>query len=135
MTARWFKRFVQDDRGSATIESLLWFPLFVYLLLLITDVSFIFYGKAQALRIVQDGNRALSIKYPGVTTAAQAEALITANLQRFDPNPEVDTTINVSTGLIQTIATLDASELMAIGSIPGFGDFEFEVVAQHFQEQ
>ena len=135
MTSRWIKRFTQDERGSATIESLLWFPLFVYLLLLITDVSFIFYGKAQALRIVQDGNRALSIRYPGITTKEAAQSHIRTQLLAFDSNPTVLTTIDNTTGLIETKAKISAAELMAIGAIPGFGDFEFEVIAQHFQEQ
>ena len=135
MTTGWVKRFAQDDRGSATIESLLWFPLFVYLLVLITDVSFIFYGKAQALRIVQDGNRAYSLRYPGVTTRQEAEAAIEAGLQRYDPTADATTTFDSGSGLISTVAVLNASELMAVGSIPGFGDFQFEIEAQHFQEQ
>ncbi|SFS04120.1 TadE/TadG family type IV pilus assembly protein [Yoonia litorea] len=135
MMVKSMMRFARDERGSATIESLLWFPLFVYLLVLITDVSFIFYGKAQALRIIQDGNRAYSIRYPGVTSEAQAEAIIRANLLPYDPDPEVDTTYFPATGLIETTVRLNAEELMAIGTVPFFGDFEFELVAQHFQEQ
>ena len=126
-------RFAKDERGSATIESLLWFMMFVFLLVLITDVSFIFYGKAQALRIVQDGNRALSIRF--LQTPAQTEAFIEARLRQYDPGADATTTLNGTTGVIQTVATLNAEELMAVGSIPGFGDFEFTVTAQHFQEQ
>ena len=126
-------RFARDESGSATIESLLWFMMFVYLLVLITDVSFIFYGKAQALRIVQDGNRALSIRM--LQTEEQTEAFITAELQRYDPSPVVDTSLNSTTGIIETVATLDATELMMIGAFPNFGDFTFSIRAQHFQEQ
>lgn len=135
MNAGLLKRFMADDRGVATIESLLWFPLFVYLLVLITDVSFIFYGKAQALRIVQDGNRAFSIRHPSAATRAQAEAFIEANLHRFDPTAKATVAYDITTGLIRTTATISASELMAVGSIPGFGDFTLEIVAHHFQEQ
>ena len=135
MNASLLKRFMADERGVATIESLLWFPLFVYLLVLITDVSFIFYGKAQALRIVQDGNRAYSVGQPGAKTADDTEALIQARLRSaLDPTAIADTTFDLSTGLIQTIATLSVSELMAVGGIPGFGDFRIEIVAQHYKE-
>lgn len=135
MNASLMKRFMADERGVATIESLLWFPLFVYLLVLITDVSFIFYGKAQALRIVQDGNRAYSLRYPGVLDDTQAENHIKAGLRRYVTSPDVRTSFDNATGLITTVATLRAGDLMAVGSIPGFGDFEIEIVAQHFQEQ
>jgi Flp pilus assembly protein TadG len=133
LAKRWVAKFLRDEQGSATIESLLWFPLFIYLLVLITDVSFIFYGKAQALRIVQDGNRAYSIRK--VTTPEATEALIRGMLVPYDPSPTVQTTYDSSTGLIQTSVLLNAAELMAVGSIPGFGNFQFEVIAQHFQEQ
>lgn len=38
-------RFNDDDSGAATIESLLWIPMFVFILVLITDVSFILFGR------------------------------------------------------------------------------------------
>jgi Flp pilus assembly protein TadG len=134
MNASLLKRFMADERGVATIESLLWFPLFVFLLVLITDVSFIFYGKAQALRIMQDGNRAFSVGRPGVTTTGETQTYIRNRLLGLDPDPGVTTTFDGSTGLIQTTVSLNASELMAVGFIPGFGDFEFEMVAQHYKE-
>ena len=130
----WVKRFADDDRGSATIESLLWFPLFIYLLVLITDVSFIFYGKAQALRIVQDGNRSYSVGYPGTSTPAETQSFIRTQLLSLDSDPTVATTYDGSTGLIETTVSLSATELMAVGFIPGFGDFEFEIRAQHYKE-
>lgn len=131
MNWNWANRFWNDERGSATIEALLWIPIFVYLLVLITDVSLIYYGKAQALRTIQDGNRALSVRFLPDATAAQD--FIETRLQGYAPSVEVTTSI--SNGIVTTSATMLASELMAVGSIPTFRDTEISVTAQHFLEQ
>jgi Flp pilus assembly protein TadG len=131
MNWNWANRFWNDERGSATIEALLWIPIFVYLLVLITDVSLNYYGKAQALRTIQDGNRALSVRFLPDATAAQD--FIETRLQGYAPSVEVTTSI--SNGIVTTSATMLASELMAVGSIPTFRDTEISVTAQHFLEQ
>ena len=127
----WRQQFVKDERGSATIETLIWVPMFVYLLVLITDVSLIFYGKAQALRIIQDGNRALSVRH--LNNTDEAEAYVLAQLATYTGAATVNTSI--ADGMITTVAVMPASDLMAIGSIPGFSDNTLNITAQHFLEQ
>lgn len=131
MRAGFLKRFKDDESGIATIESLLWMPLFFYLFVLITDVSLIFYGKAQALRILQDGNRALSVRF--FTTREIAQEDIKTRLREFAPT--ADPLVTVTGGMIITTVDLKASELMAVGSIPTFQNTEIRVTAQHFLEQ
>ena len=130
MYTNFLKRFKEDETGTATIESLLWMPIFFYLFILITDVSFIFYGKAQALRIVQDGNRAYSVD--GFADNAAASAYITGQLQQFAPSASATTTIN--SGIISTTATVPANDLMAVGSIPQFVGLVVNITAQQYQE-
>ena len=55
------KRFRRDERGSATIEAVPWLPLFVIFFVMIADVSLVFFRQTEVLRVVQDGNRALSV--------------------------------------------------------------------------
>ena len=124
------RAFVDDDSGTATVESLLWMPIFFFLFVLITDASFIFYGKAQALRIIQDGNRAYSVNR--FDSDSEASAYIQARLRTLSPKATARTT--VTNGVITTNATLDARELMAVGSIPNFGDGEVTLTLQQFQE-
>lgn len=127
----WLKQFHNDERGSATIESLIWIPIFVYLLVLIADVSLVFYGKAQALRIIQDGNRALSVRY--LDTTDDAEEFVLAGLASYTDNATVNTSI--TDGIITTVAAVPARDLMSIGSIPGFNNTTLSISAQHFLEQ
>lgn len=124
-------RFKEDERGLATIESLLWMPLFFYLFILITDVSFIFYGKAQALRVVQDGNRAYATN---LLDLASAEERITTRLNSFAPGSTANMVYNGGTGLVTTRATLPAASLMAVGSIPNFVNLDVTITEQHYRE-
>ena len=53
--------FCKDDQGSATIESVIWLPIFVFVLAIIMNVSMVFFYESQLTRIVHDGNRAFSL--------------------------------------------------------------------------
>ena len=53
-TSAW-KAFRRETDGNATIEAVLWLPLFVVFLVMIADVSFVFHRQSQIMNIVQDG--------------------------------------------------------------------------------
>ena len=132
MYTNFLKRFKEDERGTATIESLLWMPIFFYLFILITDVSFIFYGKAQGLRVVQDGNRAYATNLLDLPSAEQR---ITTRLNSFAPGSTATMGYSSATGLVTTRATMPAASLMAVGSIPQFIDLDINITEQHYVEQ
>jgi hypothetical protein len=123
--------FGRDEDGSASIESLFWIPIFVFMLVLILDTSFIFFGKSQALRAVQDGNRALSVG--AIADEDAAEEFIVAAMVDHAPGITVETLIE--DGIIVSTATMPAKELMIVGSIPVFKDTVISVTAKHFLEQ
>ncbi|MFG5383291.1 TadE/TadG family type IV pilus assembly protein [Yoonia sp. R2-816] len=127
----WVSRFAKCEDGSATVESLFWFPLFMFILVLVADVSFIFFGKAQALRVIQDGNRALSVGRFNDTESTQD--FIAVALQPFSENVVVTTT--VQDGVVTSTAKIPTTDLMAVGSIPGINNIDVVVTAQHFLEQ
>lgn len=126
------RRFNDDESGSATIESLLWIPMFVFILVLIADVSFILFGKAQALRFVQDGNRALSVG--ALADTAATEDFILASMAGFSSSASVSTSI-VDGIIISTTVVMPATDLMMIGTLPVFEDTMISVSANHFLEQ
>ena len=126
-------RFSECEDGSASIESLFWIPIFVYFLVLVLHVSFIFFGKAQVLQAVQDGNRALSI---GVLRSEdETEAFVRTSLLNYSSNVVIDSTIDLSTGVVTTDVSIPASDLMAVGSLPIFRDTLIPISAQHFLER
>lgn len=82
--ARHATAFARDERGAVSVEAVLWLPFFFGFLMLVTDVSMAFYGKAQAYRIVQDVNRALSVGR--ITTTAQARTVLVNAMNSYFPN-------------------------------------------------
>ena len=132
-----FLRFRDDEKGTATIESLLWMPLFFYLFILITDVSFIFFGKSEALRIIQDGNRLFAIgSITDYETEAETGASIQTRLRVIAPNATASTdwVAGTSNAIFETTGTLPITDLMAVGSIPGFVSGSVSITAQHYKE-
>lgn len=124
-------RFYCDEEGSVSIEALFWVPIFVFTLVLVLDTSFIFFGKSQALRAIQDGNRALSVRV--IEDEAATEEFIIESMEDYAPGITVETIIE--DGIIVSTATMPARELMIVGSIPVFNDTLISVTAKHFLEQ
>ena len=126
-------RRAKSEDGSSTIEAVLWVPLLATLLMLVVDTSFVFYGRAQAMRIVQDGNRAYSLGR--FESDAEASAFIYDTIKALAPGAEVETVLNTSTGVIATTVKLPVDDLMVAGNVAGLGSgFFVWVTAQHYAE-
>ena len=125
-----YRLFAKDESGSSTIEAVIWLPLFMLLLSMVADASFVFHGQAQALRIVQDGNRAFSVGRLEDTAATQA--YIRSNLISLSRGARVTTTL--SGGIITTTALISVDDLLAIGSVGALTGFDITVKSQHFLE-
>lgn len=127
---RKFSEGVKDTSGSATVESVLWIPIFFGFFVFIADVSFIFYGQSQIYRVVQDANRNLSIGR--LETELETEDFITNALLTLSPNSTVTTTING--GTVTTKVVTPTSDLMATGLITSFIDIDLNIGSSHLVE-
>ena len=129
-------RFLRREEGSSTIEAILWIPLIFTLLIMILDVSFVYFERSQALRLIQDINRAYSVGR--FDDEAEATAALRAAIQRISPNAvpaENFTTYDSTTGLITSVVNMPASDLMPVGTVPGLGsNFTIGLSAQHYME-
>ncbi len=126
----WFRRFCSETDGGATIEAVIWLPVFVAILGLIADASIAFNRQALALRVVQDANRSLSVGR--FTSTEQTEAFIEDRVRGFSPNATATTT--VSAGIINSVVSLPAADLRAVGLIPLLNGLELQVSAHHMAE-
>lgn len=123
------RRFRSDENGAATIEAVLWIPVFFFLLVLIVDASLMFHGQARALRIVQDNNRAVAV---GRIPTTDAEAIILNRLAQISPNARVSTSNN--SGIIGTVVGMPATDLSSLGIVTKMGDFTIWASAEQFLE-
>ncbi len=70
------KRFRKDEKGSATVEFVLWVPVFVLVLTLIVDASALFSTQAKMLRVASDTTRNIAMN---VISTTQAEEYVAAH--------------------------------------------------------
>jgi Flp pilus assembly protein TadG len=124
------ERFCRSSYGGATIEAVLWMPIFVAILGLVADASIAFNRQALALRVVQDANRSMSVGR--FTTEQQAEDFIVQRVRGFSPNATATTT--VTAGIINSTVRLPAQDLRAIGLIPLLNGLALNVSAHHMAE-
>ena len=136
---RWFasclskriKYFAVCEKGSSTLEALIWVPIIVYLMSMIADFSFVFYGKANTLRLVQDSNRALSVGQVASTT--EVEDLVRRGMA--DVSQDVAVTTTVDSGIIRTVVSLPATAFTAVHAVPGLSQMNITITSQQFLEQ
>lgn len=124
--------FLRGQEGAVTVEGVLWVPVYGLMLILIADTALMFNGQAQAQRVIQDVNRLASSGF--YLTEEEVEARGKAVLAHLSANATVDATIDTANHTISTIATIPASDLMAIGWIPQFVNIQVTVSAQHLIE-
>lgn len=124
------KKFCADESGSATVESLFWMPVFAFFLVLITDISFFFNGRTQAMRILQESNRSYSIGR--IETTDELETLVLQRIAPYAETAEVETTIE--NGVIKTTLSIPARELMATSRIAGLSDLVFDISSIQYIE-
>lgn len=124
------RRFFGKTEGSATIEALLWFPVFFGLFGLMVDATMIFNGHSRVLRVVQDANRNLSVGR--LTSETETEDWIIAALVNVSPNVQVTTTITA--GVATTTALVPAVDLEILGMFGALNGLTIAVTSQHYIE-
>lgn len=120
----------RDESGSATVETVLWLPVMITLVMLVADVSFIFNNQARALRIVQDANRAFSVGRLNSTT--ETEDFVRTQLADMTHSSIIATTL--TSGVIRTTARIPVSDMTIVSWFDVFSGFYVTVRSEHFLE-
>jgi Flp pilus assembly protein TadG len=125
-----WRRRLADDAGSASIEAVIWMPIFIFLIALVFDASMIFMNRAHILRAIQDGNRAYAVGRID-TLEATADA-IAAGAARFGATVEPQSTRLGN--VIQSVVSVRAGDLSAVGLLQPFANLQLTVFAHHLIE-
>lgn len=123
-------RFARSENGSSSVEAAIWMPIYMGLILVIANTSLVFYGQSQAMRVVQDGNRALSVGR--LTSEEETEAFIAERLSHLTDNPIVETILNQ--GIVYTTVQIPVEDLAHIGNLNMFSEYSVSVASQMFVE-
>jgi len=130
LRGRLLRRFRSDTQGSATIEVVLWLPLFFAAFGLMTDAAMVFNGHSRVMRVIQDANRNLSVGR--LDTEIEAETYITTALAGLSPNATASTTITA--GVATTVVQLPARDLEILGMFSALNNLNLTVTSQQFIE-
>lgn len=124
------RAFLRQEKGTATVEFVIWLPIVMLVFAIIVDVSLIFGGEAQALRIVQDANRGLSVGH--FQTIDAAKAYVLAQVKPLSANATIN--ITVTNGVINSRLTMPAADLMSTGFYDNLLLLNVTVVAEFLSE-
>lgn len=126
-------RFLRREHGTATVEAVLWFPIFIAVFGLMVDSSIIFNGQTKVLRVVQDANRNMSIGR--FRTDTEVEDYINDQLAVYGITPSLtDAQSDATTGIVSTTVVVPASELQLLGYFSVLVNLNIPVTAQHMRE-
>ena len=123
------RRTLRDESGTATIEALLWIPVFVSLLVLAVDVSMVFYNQSRMTRVVQDANRSLS-----VGNLSGADAVIARVKESFAAYGDDVIVTSVVGERVTTTLSIPARDLDVIGLFQSISNATVTVVGEQFVE-
>ena len=98
--------------------------------MLIVDVSMLFNGQTQVLRVVQDANRNFSVGR--IATTADLSTYIESRLATMAPNATASST--VSAGSIITNVSIPSSDLIMTGWFDMLGKTTVSVRSEHLVE-
>lgn len=127
--------FARKQDGTATVETVLWLPLFFLAFGLMTDAAMIFNGHSRVTRVVQDANRNLSVGRYGIdmNTATVATAnYIETELAQLAPNANAST--SVTAGVATTVVTVPATDLEILGMFSALNGLTLTITSQQFIE-
>lgn len=124
------RRFLRDADGTASVEFVLWLPVWVLIISLTADASLVFSAKSQVLRVIQDANRATSVGR--IRTVQETENYVRLNIGEYASHARI--TSVVTSGVISTTVVIPTNDLIATGLLGGLTGRNVTINAQHMLE-
>ena len=127
------RRFRSQERGSWTIEAVIWTPMLVILMTFCVNITAAFYNEAQIVHVVQNVARLHSLGR--FADDAEAEAEMTSQLNSFLGNATYTVDAQINGPIVTTSVDIAATELMPMVWIfDAFDGFMFNIVSEQLVE-
>jgi Flp pilus assembly protein TadG len=123
------RNFASDENGAATIEAVLWLPMFFYILSLSVDVTMIFHAYSRVVRAVEDVNRGLSIGR--ITSIDEGKAKLASSLASYSG---MTSSIAIVDGVVVTNVAVPVSSLVVTGAASLLMSNSVQVKTQQYVE-
>jgi Flp pilus assembly protein TadG len=122
--------FLSEEDGAATIEAVLWLPVFFFIVGFATDVTMIFHAHSRVLRVVQDVNRAVSV--------GRIDTIDEAKQKMLDMLPgyaNATSKMQIEDGVIMSIVTVPTASIMPLGVAKALVGHMIVVRTEQYAEQ
>lgn len=123
------KRFWRGTDGSASVEFVLWMPVFVAIMMLTIDTSILFTSQSNYWSVSRDTARLVSRH---AMTETDAEAYAAARASMLWTQPTADVTINGPTVTVNL--TAPASSLSIFNALGLASTFDIDATVTHTME-
>ncbi|MGL4279373.1 MAG: TadE/TadG family type IV pilus assembly protein [Albidovulum sp.] len=123
------RRKARDESGAATIEAILWLPMFFYILAMSVDVTMIFHSYSRIIRAVEDVNRGLSVGR--IKTIDEGKQRIAASLSNYKG---VTSDIKIVDNVVVTNVSVPVTSLAFLGAVRPMMDKNVMVKTQQYVE-
>ena len=114
--------FLRDDRGSQTIEIVLWIPIFVALLVIITDASMLYLTQTEMWNVARDTARRMTTT--NLQTVAEAEDYANSQLNLYTNNSGLYSVDVSYDPVVQVVISVGAGDI----SFTGFRYLDFTIL-------
>ena len=104
--------FLRDDRGSQTIEFILWIPIFVALLTIVIDATTLYLTHTEMSNVARDTARRMTAGY--ILSEAEAEAHAASAMSLRNYPYVVSTNYDLNTG-VEVVIAVNVKDMSIIG--------------------
>jgi Flp pilus assembly protein TadG len=104
--------FLRDDRGSQTIEFILWIPIFVALLTIVIDATTLYLTHTEMSNVARDTARRMTAGY--ILNKADAEAHAASAMNLRDYPYVVSAAYDLNTG-VEVVIAVKVKDMSIIG--------------------
>lgn len=126
---RW-AAFLRGENGGITVEAVLWLPFYLVFIALIADVSMMFHQHSKAQRIAQDINRLAVLTWLESKDEMQSRAdKIVKSIA-----PAATVTISYKADRVQTFISMPSADILPVGLLSAFKNFDVKASAAHLRE-
>lgn len=123
------RRKAREEDGAATLEAILWLPMFFYILALSVDVTMVFHSYSRIIRAVEDVNRGLSVGR--IKTIDEGKLRIKNDLANYKG---VQTDIKIIDNVVVTNVSVPVTSLAFLGAVRPMMDKNVMVKTQQYVE-
>lgn len=122
--------FFSREDGVVAVATVIWLPIFVMILWLMSETAIAFSGETQIMQVIEDANRLYATGY--IQSATDTQNFILSRFPRWSSAMTVATT--ETNKVIQTVVTIPLTTITGINAIQQFSGMTLTISGEQMSE-